>query len=100
MNTFSAAAVMLRAPESVYPMVNGEHRYLTPQIEGALAERIGAPRRQTVPNLAPGAQGSQVTLGLGPTNWDYRIVSDATTEQEAQRYDRALQAYERAAVKS
>lgn len=88
----NGSEIMLRAPETVYPQVNGDHAWMTPQLEGALAESIGVPRRATVPSLAPGAQGVQVTLGLGPTNWDYRLVADPTTEQEAQRYDRRLPA--------
>lgn len=82
--------MMLRAPETVYPAVNGSHEWIAPQIEGAIAETIGVPRRQAVPSMTAATAGNQVTLGLGPTQWDYRVVSDATTEQEAQRYDRRL----------
>lgn len=72
--------LMLRAPEQVYPAVNGAHDYLKPQIEKELAARLG-PRLA----LIPGASGIRDLEGNA---WDYALVSDRRTETEAQTYDR------------
>jgi hypothetical protein len=89
-STLNSNEMMLRAPETVYPAVNGDHGWMTPQIEAAVAERIGVPVRRDIPiRMGPAAQGTPL-VGQGDRNWDYRIVADSTTEQQAQRYDRRL----------
>jgi len=61
--------LMLRAPETTYPAVNGNWRWMTDRLESDLAEKLG-PRFETGPST--------------DTNWDYNIVADRRTDAEAQ----------------
>jgi hypothetical protein len=64
--------LMVRAPEGVYPAVDGSHKWMAPQIEAELTSRFGP--RQTA--AGPG-------LGSSGTKWDYALIADAETERDA-----------------
>lgn len=94
--------LMLRAPETVYPAIDGSHGWMAPQVEADLEQRLG-PRRGSAAQIAgsvaaravgaviPGAGAAVGAFGGNPaaSNWDYTIVTDRQTETEAQRYDKA-----------
>lgn len=69
--------LMLRAPETVYPQVNGSHDWMKRQFENDMIARLG-PRfggDWRIPSLAPGV----------PTpNWTATLVPDRRTETDAQ----------------
>jgi hypothetical protein len=62
--------LMLRAPETTYPAINGSWGWMKDQLETDLSTKLG-PRFDT--------SGGPVRQ-----NWDYSIVSDRRTEAEAQ----------------
>jgi hypothetical protein len=61
--------LMLRAPETAYPAINGTHDWMKTQLETDLSTQLGA----RFENEAGAA-----------ANWDYNVVSDRRTESEAQ----------------
>ncbi len=86
--------LMLRPPESVYPAIGGDHKWMTPQIERELTAQLGVGRSTIGTNVLGGAVGMvgavPVPLPVLKSNWDYVLVSDRMTETGAQRYDKAL----------
>jgi hypothetical protein len=65
--------LMLRAPETLYPPINGDAGWISDQAEMQLMQRFG-------PRTVTGDPGKQ--------NWSYEMVPDRQTEIEASRYDR------------
>lgn len=73
--------LMLRAPETVYPAIDGSHDWMKQQIERDLTDRFG-------PRVGPRDASEQAEVMLLPgrvprENWSYSIVPDRRTETEA-----------------
>lgn len=81
--------LMLRAPEQVYPAIEGSQDWMKPQIEQALAQRLGVPQpgpRMLDRTVAPRDRAQAPTRGQ---SYEYVLVTDRRTEELAQRYDPA-----------
>lgn len=93
--------LMLRAPEQVYPAIDGGHAWMRPQIEAAIAQQTGVARSGGQPTLDDVIRGGGL---MGPiagipagiarartrANWDYTLIPDRRTDQEAGGFDPSL----------
>lgn len=90
----SGGRLMLRAPETVYPAINGDHKWMAPQLEAAITEQLGVGRATLGTNVLGGGVGmagaTPAPLPALKSNWDYVLVTDRKTETDALRYDKAL----------
>jgi uncharacterized protein (TIGR02594 family) len=77
--------LMLRAPERVYPAIDGSYDWMKKQVEDALTQKFGA----RVPEPILSEQELKGGPLQKPASWDYVLVSDRTTEAEAQRFDKS-----------
>lgn len=96
--------LMLRPPEQLYPTIDGDHDWMKPQLEAAIATRMGGlPSRRPVLSTVLEARRAGETIpvplplpGLPGMlrvstrqDFEYALVSDRVTEQEAQSYNRS-----------
>lgn len=73
--------LMLRAPETAYPAVDGSHGWMKKQIETDLTVRLG----KRMSDVGGPLTDDEMKNGLKPlANWEYSIVSDRQTDAEAQ----------------
>lgn len=83
--------LMLRAPETVYPAIEGSHDWLKVQIEAALTEKFGA--REITDFILTDEEIKGAPLKK-LASWEYALRADRRTETEAQRYDKTKPASE------